>query len=365
MARAFSRCVLSTLLVVTPAFAQNPIARGSGAMHATEASEMQRTWGSLQHGLHAGLAIDKPTYRLGEEVPLHIVVENVSAERPTYSEPYHLRVAYADHSRMSIGIRVEDKDGPLTPGPDDRIGTEGGPAICPPAFEHGKAVAYEKKLSEFRLLPTKPGKYQVTVVWSPFTADATSCEDVPPYDEKSPRDRPYASVVSNSVELTITGVSAPTREYTAWKKRLKLADTSFGPKTALLDTSTHLEWLRLNFSAHLTYKKVVAEMAPGGRFEGWRYATGAELETFFRHFAGPAESKTDSLIEAKLQRLLGGPLETSSNPTTGWHRSSSLGMVADVSASGTRTEGLHRLRQLRRCRRNGDGYFRNLGLHEG
>lgn len=54
-------------------------------------------------------------------------------------------------------------------------------------------------------------------------------------------------------------------------------DSRFGPGTITRDTGTGLDWLDLTVSDHLSSQQVEAGFAPGGRFEGFRYATYREL----------------------------------------------------------------------------------------
>ncbi len=54
-------------------------------------------------------------------------------------------------------------------------------------------------------------------------------------------------------------------------------DSPLGPQSAVLDTHTGMEWLKLSTTANTTTNQVFAEMAPSGRFEQYRYATVDEL----------------------------------------------------------------------------------------
>ncbi|RYZ86918.1 MAG: hypothetical protein EOP06_13620 [Proteobacteria bacterium] len=46
-----------------------------------------------------------------------------------------------------------------------------------------------------------------------------------------------------------------------------------GSNTAVLDTSTNLEWLKLSATAGQTPDQIFAQSALGGFLEGYRYAT--------------------------------------------------------------------------------------------
>jgi hypothetical protein len=54
-------------------------------------------------------------------------------------------------------------------------------------------------------------------------------------------------------------------------------DSPLGPNTAVLDTSTNLEWLKLSATHDQTPNQIFAQIAPGGLLEGYRYATFNEL----------------------------------------------------------------------------------------
>jgi hypothetical protein len=54
-------------------------------------------------------------------------------------------------------------------------------------------------------------------------------------------------------------------------------DSPLGQATAVLDTSTGLEWLKVSATAGATPDQIFAQIAPGGLLEGYRYATVNEL----------------------------------------------------------------------------------------
>lgn len=54
-------------------------------------------------------------------------------------------------------------------------------------------------------------------------------------------------------------------------------DTNQGPATAVLDTSSGLQWLKLSVTDHLSILQVEAAAAPGGSLQGYRYADINEL----------------------------------------------------------------------------------------
>jgi len=305
------------------------------SLKVADGTKIKRTWGRIKKGVRADLTVDKLTYAVGEDVPLHIALENVSAAQPVFGEPYRLRPAFGGFSFLGVNVVVQDEDGPLTPRSRslelNTASRSSGPPLCPPPYPPGVPVRMEKSLDQLGLLPTKPGVYRIVVTWSPYTRTAMPCQAVPDFDPKGPSAKPFVSVTSNPVVLTVTG-GAPSveAEYMGWKNHFSLADTSFGEKTALLDRATHLKWLRLNFTAGLSYETVREELTPEGRFDGWRFATPEELQLFFAHFTGsPTGHSNDRAIERKLQRLLGGPLNDVYNPETQWFRHDSYGFVGD------------------------------------
>jgi hypothetical protein len=206
--------VIVSLLVLVCGFveAQAPESPSSQA----QVQELKENWGPITEGVRVGLSVDKLTYSVGQDVTLHIVVENVSATQPVYGEPFRPRAR--DHN-LAIGVMVQSKDGPLSPGPWDvsSLPMGGGPLQCPAPYLPGKPKQIDKTLRQFRLLPTKPGTYKIIVTWSLYTADVQSCDAVihlipgaPPAKPAAeppepPPAKPFVSVTSNSVFLQVVG----------------------------------------------------------------------------------------------------------------------------------------------------------------
>tara|TARA_R110002072_G_scaffold63634_10_gene158123 strand:- start:3671 stop:4402 length:732 start_codon:yes stop_codon:yes gene_type:complete len=55
------------------------------------------------------------------------------------------------------------------------------------------------------------------------------------------------------------------------------SDVVFGADSVTLDTNTGLKWLDVNISANRSFNDVSGQLGTGGDFQGWRYATGAEV----------------------------------------------------------------------------------------
>jgi hypothetical protein len=73
-------------------------------------------------------------------------------------------------------------------------------------------------------------------------------------------------------------------------------DVIFGdPAVIILDTSTGLEWLNLRSSINISPAEVIEEFKPGGRFEGFRYATQGEFISLTTDLFGQVICCTHSL----------------------------------------------------------------------
>lgn len=64
-------------------------------------------------------------------------------------------------------------------------------------------------------------------------------------------------------------------------------DSLHGPGSITLDTDTGLEWLDVTKTTNLSANFVTSQLVRGGGFEGFRYATIAELTTLFAHAGIP------------------------------------------------------------------------------
>lgn len=79
------------------------------------------------------------------------------------------------------------------------------------------------------------------------------------------------------------------------------------------DASTHLSWLDLTQTYGRSYDQVASELAPGGEFAGFRFATTAEFEALHTSFGLPVAHDGDAIGKdpaltarsLELQSLLG------------------------------------------------------------
>lgn len=278
--------------------------------------------------MRVNLTLDKTRFQLGEDIAAHIAAQVVDASEPVFGEPFLSGGAFFLSIAGGFHLSIRDADGPLE-NSDRRanlygfVGGSSGPSACPPPLEVGKVIPLERSLREFGLLPTRPGAYQLSVRWSPYHSRFSTC----PNRRSEQPEQPFVTVTSNTVTITVVGRSIPTAlppfpEYTVWKMHFRLVDTAFGPRTAMLDLATGLEWLRPTFTSDsnvpVTEQSLAARLAQEKNFAGWRFATRDEVRSYFAHFTGSRDGTSqDPAIERKLLRLLGGTIAGTPNEG-GW-----------------------------------------------
>jgi hypothetical protein len=123
---------------------------------------IQRRWERAK-GIGADITLDKDTYRLGEDVPLHLAIEDFDADVPLYTwDPLW-------DPCMVVGIEVKDAAGHPLPVnerfPNSSICT--GHGFGPKPFAKGKVVPLERELRAEGWLPNHPGTYTIVLTWSP------------------------------------------------------------------------------------------------------------------------------------------------------------------------------------------------------
>ena len=72
-------------------------------------------------------------------------------------------------------------------------------------------------------------------------------------------------------------------------------DSDFGPGTITHDTETGIDWLDLTLTTSRSVTDITAQLGAGGEFEGFRYATTADIATLWTH-AGIADITTEGPI---------------------------------------------------------------------
>ena len=130
-------------------------------------SAVPRQWGPRVKGIAADVTLDKDTFRLGEDVPLHLAVENFDAA-VLVDGPDPLWDPCA-----VVGIEVQDAEGRPLP-PDERFPYRFpclGHGAGPMPYAKGKVVPLERTLEREGWLPNHPGAYTVVVTWAPYESN--------------------------------------------------------------------------------------------------------------------------------------------------------------------------------------------------
>jgi len=306
-------------------------------------ADLQRAWGPAKEGVQASLMIDKLTYEIGEDIPLHIAAQVVSPEHSVYGEPDTVGGSFMSDFSGSFHLTILGEDG-VPVGKENpsnlrilELGGSSGPIACPSPLEIARVYPLERSAKRLGLLPTQPGTYRITVTWSPYLQSDPPCSVFVHSVDRVRSIQTLTTVSSAPLTISITGKPEALRGvpdvpvYEGWKDRFRVVDTSLGEATATEDLRSRLQWLRLTLTKNQTVDSLRKQMAPQGRLSGWRFATRNELQNFFANFTGSADGhSTDPGIERALQHLLGGPLETPINPDTGWSRRATNAVLADV-----------------------------------
>src|SRR5262249_37935115 len=145
-------------------------------------------------------------------------------------------------------------------------------------------------LSQMGFVPERPGIYTVVVSWTFYTGrrnESSGHWEIAPHS-------PYATPQSRPLTFRIVDSVHPERSIAqprcvATTANFEQVDTSLGPKTALKDKITGLQWLHLKLTEGMGYTRLKPAMAAGGRFAGWRFATPDEVKQLFAHYVGSPE----------------------------------------------------------------------------
>jgi hypothetical protein len=166
-----------------------------------DAALIPRKWQGKVKGVGVDVTLDKDAYQLGEDVPLHIAIENFDAPVPIYAidplwDPY-----------QAIGIEVRDAIGRLLP-KNERFSNEmfwTGHGRGPMPYPAGKIVTIERTLASQGWLPKRPGVYIVVVTWCPL--DGTNFEPDRGFSRQDDF-KAYATVQA-AITLRIVGEPSP------------------------------------------------------------------------------------------------------------------------------------------------------------
>lgn len=175
-----------------------------------DASVISRKWGEHEKGLGVDLTLDKDTFGLGEDIPLHLAVENFDSAVPVYG-------SVVPDSLCGVGqfftIEVRDAAGQTLPMGQRSHGNpsfqQSPGSVClntVSPYPKGKAVPYEATLGQEGWLPNRPGTYTVVIrliPWIESRIDST----VPSLVRPAPQN--YANVYSAATLHIIDRRSSP------------------------------------------------------------------------------------------------------------------------------------------------------------
>jgi hypothetical protein len=142
-------------------------------------------------GLAADVLLDQDTYRLGENVPLHLVIANFEASAPIY--------IFDPNWDPCFSLSIEVLDGSGNPLPEEK--RDGVPVGCsghgfaPRLMPKGELIALEWNLKWFGWLPKEPGDYSIVLNWCASTGKE------PKWGKRGwkAKMRPYATVEAKAV----------------------------------------------------------------------------------------------------------------------------------------------------------------------
>lgn len=143
-------------------------------------ARIHRTWGPRVKGIAADITLDKNTFRVGEDVSMHLAIENFDAETEVYGpspvwDPCSI-----------VGIEVQDSMGrPLSPGellPSWSVCS--GHGFGPQPYLKGEIVPLERGLRAEGWLPDGPGTYTLVVTWTPWAPSNNTSTGTPPTELK-------------------------------------------------------------------------------------------------------------------------------------------------------------------------------------
>ena len=144
------------------------------ALPIADPSTISRKWGPRVNGVAADVSIDKTTYQLNEDVPLHLAVENFNAAGSVRAwDPLW-------DPCTAISIRVLDAHGnPLPDNARQGLSFCSGHGFGPnKEFPRGKLYPIERSLTNEGWLPKEPGTYTIVVTWTPLIGSSHECTSV-------------------------------------------------------------------------------------------------------------------------------------------------------------------------------------------
>jgi len=118
---------------------------------------IRRNWGPPVEGVAVSLSLDKDLYDLGNDIPLHIALENFSSPAVIFAmDPYM--------DWPGAGVELQDANGnPIQPAGGGGVGGHG---FCH-HFLPGLVFPVEVTLGQMGFRPDHPGTYKVIATWNP------------------------------------------------------------------------------------------------------------------------------------------------------------------------------------------------------
>jgi hypothetical protein len=173
--------------------------------NVADPATIERKWGPRIKGLAVALALDKDTFELGHDIPLHIAMANFEAESSVFgSYPIWDPPAVGVELRDSCGAPVQPQEGAIWLGH----------GLCG-EYQRGKIVPNELSLRDMGFLPKLPGSYTLIAIWRPSSSSTCAYP-------------PYATVESAPVSFRV--VDENHREARAAQDNTKCAQSSIPEK---------------------------------------------------------------------------------------------------------------------------------------
>jgi hypothetical protein len=114
---------------------------------------------------------------------------------------------------------------------------------------------------------------------------------------------------------------------------MQATDPNFGANSLLVDMSTGLIWLNLNYTSGLSYDQVLAQSGPGGEFAGFSYASVQQVYSLFADadIPGPGVYPMSSPVQQSIAGFL---------PMIAGSVDDQNGRPAAMGITGSTTDGL-------------------------
>jgi hypothetical protein len=137
-------------------------------LHVLDPAGIKWSWGPHTKGLGMAISLDKPTYTTGEQIPVHLAVENFEVESSVHGWSINGDPMFAINLRLldSTGNSIGEVDGD----PGSGIGHGWGPTE---EFPRGKLVTIERSL-----VGLKPGSYTLVAAWAAYIGSDKVCTSV-------------------------------------------------------------------------------------------------------------------------------------------------------------------------------------------